>query len=482
MKGKNTTLRTASPPASRPRRRPKAEQPLCWMVFMSMTSFSKRTALRWPLVLLAAVLAVGCAPAEDNPYTTNYTAVGRPSSAAAEGPSPTMGRTNATTATTLVSGLRGGECEDEEPVSSPADVSEVSWERDGPPLSGKILAASVNEESTRIMIVDLGEQTMETFTFQPSFLYSDRQYYVEDVSFTPNGGVIAVSGDDCSVYLFSDLSGEPKAFPVPVEWRYPQAFTNGDGTKMWIVGRSGPTDSDSTLVEGIHVQNGRSFTSEILEEPYFAEAVVNDKLLMASQNERLILENGLAKPLIRCNIYDLSICPELAAVSEQELIALAYYESIRLYFTGPGYKGGPEEYDYNINEIIVADLRTKEYLYTVEKPGPGSWKTIGAFRDGPMYASDSFLATFVPAGARTWSLYRITLDPASAERLVTADDRVVPSDFRQMGRWVWLSGEGRVLYADGSSVSLLDRRDGSLRPVATLPEGFAVRDFGAGGA
>ena len=459
------------------------------MVFMSMTCFSKRTGLRRPLVLLAAVLVAGCAPAEDNPYTTTYTAVGEPSSAAAEGPSPTVSRTNATTTTTvadtttttLVSDLRGGECENEEPVSPPSGVSEISWEWDGPPLSGKILATSVNEESTRILIVDLGEQTTKTFTFQPSFLYSDRQYYVEDISFTPRGEVIVVSGDDCSVYLFSDLSGEPKTFPVPIDWQYPQAFTNRDGTKMWIVGRSGPTEADSTLVEGIYVEDGRSFTSRILEEPYFAEAVVNDKLLMASPNERLILANGLTQPLMRCDIYNLAVCPELAAVGEQELIALAYYESIRLYFTGPGYKGGPEEYDYNINEIIVADLRTKEYLYTVEKPEPGSWKTIGSFRDGPMYASDSFLAASVPAGARTWSLYRINLEGASAERLVTADSRVLPPDFRQTGGRVRLSGEDRVLYADASSVSLLER-DGSLRRALTLPEGFAVRDIGAGGA
>ena len=464
MKRKNTTLPTVAPPASRPRR---------------------------PLVVLAAVLVMGCAPAEDNPYTTTYTTVGGQPPAATEGPSPTVGRTNtvavATTTTTtvadtttLVSDLRGGECEEEEPVSSPSDISEVSWEWDGPPLSGKILATSVDEESTRILIVDLGEQTMKTFTFQPSFLYSDRQYYVEDISFTPHGEVIAVSGDDCSVYIFSDLSGAPKAFPVPVEWRYPQAFTNGDGTKMWIIGRSGPTEADSTLVEGIYVEDGRSFTSRILEGAVFAEAVVNDKLLMASQNERLILANGLAKPFMRCNIYNLSICPELAAVSEQELIALAYYESIRLYFTGPGYKAGPEEYDYNINEIIVADLRTKEYLYTVEKPEPGSWKTIATFREGPTYASASFLAAFVPAGARTWSLYRINLEGAYAERLVTADGRILPPDFRQTGRRVWLSGEDRVLYADGSSVGLLDR-DGSRRRALTLRQGFAVRDIGAGG-
>lgn len=98
-----------------------------------------------------------------------------------------------------------------------------------------------------------------------------------------------------------------------------------------------------------------------------------------------------------------------------------------------------------------------------------------------MYASDSFLAASVPAGARTWSLYRINLEGASAERLVTADSRVLPPDFRQTGGRVRLSGEDRVLYADASSVSLLER-DGSLRRALTLPEGFAVRDIGAGGA
>lgn len=209
--------------------------------------------------------------------------------------------------------------------------------------------------------------------------------------------------------------------------------------------------------------------------------MVNNKLLMLSENEIIILENGLVNRLIRCNRFNLSECPELAAVSERELIALAYYESVRFFFTGPGYKAGPEEYDYNVNEIIVADLRTKEYLYTVPKPEPGSWKTTGPFRDSPMPASDSLLAMFVPAAGDAWWLHRINMEQSTVEHLVAVDDRVLSSDFRETGGRVWLSEEGEVLYTDGSSVSLLDRETGSLRRAVALPEGFAVRDVGAAG-
>ena len=406
------------------------------MIFMSMMFFSKRPALSWSAVLLASVLMAGCAPSSTEDATD--VAVGGPSSVAEAGSSPTVARTNATvvatTTTTVVPNLRREECEQEEPVSLPTDISEVAWEWEGPPLSGKVLATNVDEDLTRVIIIDLGEQAMTTYTYQPSFLYSDLEYYQEDISLTPGGDVIAVSGQDCSVYLFSDLGSAPAKFPV--DWQYPQAFTNQDGTRLWIVQLSGPSDTDSTLVNGFYVRNGRGFTSKELDEPYFTEAVVNNKLLMVSENERIILENGLVNTLIRCNRFNLAVCPELAAVSERELIALAYYESIRLFFAGPGYKAGPEEYDYNINEIIVADLRTKEYLYTVSKPEPGSWKSVGPFRDGPI---------------------------------------------RETGGRAWLSGEGRVLFTDGSVISLLDPQDGSLRWVVSLPEGFRVRDVGAGG-
>ena len=355
----------------------------------------------------------------------------------------------------------------------------MAWEREGPSLSGKVLATNVDEDLTRIMIIDLDRQTMTTYTFQPSFLYSDLEYYQEDVSLTPGGEVVAVSGQGCSVYLFSDLNSEPKAFPV--DWQYPQAFTNQDGTRLWIVQRSGPSDTDSTLINEFYVRNGQGFTSKILDEPYFAEAVVNNKLIMLSENERIILGNGLVNRLIRCNRFNLSVCPELVGVSERELIALAYYESVRLFFTGPGYKAGPEEYDYNINEIIVADLRTKEYLYTVPKPEPGSWKTTGPFRDSPVHASDDLLAMFVPAAGDAWWLHRINMEQSTVEHLVAVDDRVLSSDFRETGGRVWLSGEGEVLYTDGYSVSLLDRETGSLRRAVALPEGFAVRDVGAAG-
>lgn len=452
------------------------------MIFMSMMFFSKRPALSWSAVLLASVLMAGCAPSSTEDATD--VSVGVPSSIAEAGSSPTAAHTNATTTTTattttVIPDLRREECDREEPVSLPADISEVAWDWEGPPLSGKVLATNVDEDLTRIVIIDLGEQTMTTYTYQPSFLYSDLEYYQEDISLTPGGDVIAISGQDCFVYLFSDLGSAPAEFPV--DWRYPHAFTNQDGTRLWIVQRSGPSDTDSTLVNGFYVRNGRSFTSKELDEPYFTEAVVNNKLLMSTDNERIILENGLVNTLIRCNRFNLAVCPELAAVSERELIALAYYESIRLFFAGPGYKAGPEEYDYNINEIIVADLRTKEYLYTVPKPEPGSWKSVGPFRDGPIYTSDSLLAVFVPAEGDVWSLALINMGQESVEHLVTVDNQVLSSDFRETGGRVWLSGEGRVLYTGGSVISLLDPQDGSLRRVVSLPEGFRVRDVGAAG-
>lgn len=179
------------------------------MDIMFMTFFSKRTCLSWLSMLLATVLITGCAPssAEDVADATD----GGPSSVAEAVSSSTVARTNATTTTTtVVPNLRREECDQEEPVSLPSDISEAAWEWEGPPLSGKVLATNVDEKLTRIMIIDLGEQTMTTYTYQPSFLYSDLEYYQEDVSLTPGGDVVAVSGQDCSVYLFSDLSNKPK--------------------------------------------------------------------------------------------------------------------------------------------------------------------------------------------------------------------------------------------------------------------------------
>lgn len=74
---------------------------------------------------------------------------------------------------------------------------------------------------TNIMVVDLSELKITTYVYNPSFLYSDALYYREDISFTPNGEVIAVSGYDCLAYLFSDFYSVPSVFPIYQQ--YPSA-------------------------------------------------------------------------------------------------------------------------------------------------------------------------------------------------------------------------------------------------------------------
>ena len=382
--------------------------------------------------------------------------------------------------TTTLFDLQKDQCDDEPPVTLPVSVLESRFLWDGPQLSGKILAIEVDEQLTNIMVVDLSELKITTYAYNPSFLYSDALYYREDISFTPNGEVIAVSGYDCLAYLFSDFHTEPSAFPIYQQ--YPYAVARADGERIWITQRSGPSDLDSTLVDGFEVGTGRNFFREQLENPYRVEAVVGNKLLMVSENERIILESVLTKRFLRCNIYNLSICPEVVGVNDQELIALAYYETIPLYFTGPGYKAGPEEYDYQINEIIVSDMRTKKYLHTVEKPGVGYWSSARVLHDGPIYAADAFLTLFLPDRGDYWSLYRVHVTSGTVEHIATVDNRIIPSDFPQRNYRVWLTAEDEALYADGSTISLLDGEDGSLRKVVSLPEGFQVWDAWAGGS
>ena len=321
--------------------------------------------------------------------------------------------TTTTTFTTTVGALTRDHCDEEPPVALPVSVTEGRFLWDGPRLSGKVLAIDVDEHLTKLLVVDLSELMITTYAYDPSFLYSDAQYYREDISFTPSGEVIAVSGNDCLVYLFSDFRSEPSVFPI--YWQYPHAIADEDGERIWITQFSGPSDLDSTLVDGFEVGTGRNFFREQLEDPYQVEAVVGNKLLMVSQNERIILETVLTKRFLRCNIFNLSICPEVAGVNDQELIALAYYETVPLYFTGPGYKAGPEEYDYKINEIIVADMRTKKYLYTVEKPGVGYWRSARVFADGPIYAADAFLILFLSDRSDNWSLYLIHVESGEAD-------------------------------------------------------------------